>query len=60
MSEFTILLDEFKQLKNEIFAQGDFVVIEDPDDVKMQRYNQLLGFFYPQFRTKNWINPVQR
>jgi hypothetical protein len=58
MSEFTILLDEFKQLKNEIFEQGDFVVIEDPDDIKMQRYNQLLGFFYPQFRTSEWKSPV--
>jgi hypothetical protein len=58
MSEFTILLDEFKQLKDEIFAQGDFVVIEDPDDIKMKRYNQLLGFFYPQFRTSEWKSPV--
>jgi hypothetical protein len=58
MSEFTVLLDEFKQLKSEIFAQGDFVVIEDPDSVKMQRYNQLLGFFYPQFRTTDWKSPV--
>lgn len=58
MSELVDLLDEFKQLKDEIFAQGDFVVIEDVDDVKMQRYNQLLGFFYPQFRTSDWKNPV--
>jgi len=58
MSEFTALLGEFKQLKGEIFEQGDFVVIEDPDSVKMQRYNQLLGFFYPQFRTTDWKSPV--
>ena len=58
MSEFTVLLDEFKELKGEIFAQGDFVVIEDVDDTKMQRYNQLLGFFYPQFRTTDWESPV--
>lgn len=58
MSEFNELLNEFKELKSEIFAQGDFVVIEDVDDINMQRYNQLLGFFYPQFRTTDWISPV--
>ena len=58
MSEFTALISEFTELKSEIFAQGDFVVIEDVEDIKMQRYNQLLGFFYPQFRTTDWKSPV--
>jgi hypothetical protein len=58
MSQFTELLGEFKMLKSEIFEMGDFIVIEEPDGEKMKRYNQLLGFFYPQFRTSDWISPV--
>lgn len=58
MSQFIELLNEFKILKAEIFEQGDFVVVEDSDSEKMKRYNQLLGFFYPQFRTIDWANPV--
>jgi hypothetical protein len=59
MTNFKEMLDEFKILKAEIFEQGDFVVIEDPDSDKMKRYNQLLGFFYPQFRTTDWTSPLK-
>ncbi len=51
---------EFKELKKKIFYSGNtkdmFVILDDkhPDTI---RYNQLLGYFYPYFRTKNWINP---
>lgn len=58
MANFKELLDEFKSLKAEIFEQGDFVVVEDPDSEKMKRYNQLLGFFYPRFRTTDWTSPA--
>lgn len=58
MVNFKNMFDEFTLLKAEIFEQGDFVIIEDPDSEKMKRYNQLLGFFYPQFRTTDWISPV--
>jgi hypothetical protein len=58
MSQFTELLDEFKMLKSEIFEKQNFVMVENPDSETMKRYNQLLGFFYPQFRTSDWINPV--
>jgi hypothetical protein len=57
MSEFTNLLNEYKQLKDEVF-DGEMFVVLDQDDNKVQRYNQLLGFFYPQFRTSDWKSPV--
>jgi hypothetical protein len=57
MVNFKDLFDEFNSLKAEIFEQGNFVVIEDSD--KMRRYNQLLGFFYPQFRTTDWTSPLK-
>jgi hypothetical protein len=58
MSHLAELLDEFKLLSLEMFEHGHFVVIEDPNSEKMKRYNQLLGFFYPQFRTTDWTSPV--
>ena len=58
MSQLIELLDEFKMLKAEIFEKGDFVIVEDSDSETMKRYNQLLGFFYPQFRMTDWISPV--
>jgi len=58
MSQLVDLLKEFNMLKAEIFEKGDFVVVENPDGETMKRYNQLLGFFYPQFRTTDWISPV--
>lgn len=59
MVNFKEMHDEFNTLKAEIFEKGDFVVIEDTDSDKMKRYNQLLGFFYPQFRTTDWISPLK-
>jgi hypothetical protein len=56
MSQFTDLVNEYNELKNDIFAHGNFVVIED--GVRMKRYNQLLGYLYPQFRTTDWESPV--
>ena len=40
---------EFLQLKAELFGNDKFIVVDD--SVKQQRYDYLLGLFYPQFRT---------
>jgi hypothetical protein len=51
------LFNEFKDLKQKLFGQNMFVVLDDKsEDVK--RYNQLLGYFFPQFRTSDWVSPV--
>lgn len=51
------LFNEFKDLKQKLFGKDLFVVLDDTsDDVK--RYNQLLGYFFPQFRTSDWVSPV--
>ena len=49
------LKDEYLTLKAKLFGGSMFVVLEDTQEQK--RYDQLLAYFYPQFRTKNWINP---
>ena len=51
------LLKEYKELKNRIFGNFTFVTWDDKDK-DMQRYNQLFQFFYPNYRTKNFINPL--
>lgn len=56
MTNLKKLHNEFQSLKAEVFANGPFVAVE-PDDEKQNRYSQLLAYFFPQFRTKNWINP---
>lgn len=57
MSEFTELLSEYHYLRKEIFGDNKFVVLDETSD-RVKRYNQLLGFFYPQLRTKDWVSPV--
>lgn len=52
------LLAEFKALKAEFFETSEFRLVDDHNDPKDQRYNQLLGFFYPQFRYRGWTNPL--
>ena len=52
------LVSEFVTLKKEIFGQGMFVVV-DESNPKVQRYNQLLGYCYPNFRYDGWVNPEQ-
>jgi len=51
------LVDEFYYLKGEVFKDGFFVVLDESSE-QVQRYQQLLGYFYPQFRTSDWISPV--
>jgi len=50
------LLEEFKTLKADLFVNAMFVV-QDDGDPRWERYDQLLGYFYPEFRTKNWVSP---
>ena len=50
------LLNEYKKLKEEIFGKSVFVVSGNTE--KGKRYNQLFQFFYPQFRTRDFINPL--
>ena len=51
------LLREFKELKRKLFGNSMFVVLDETSkDVK--RYNQLFALFYPNFRTKDWTNPL--
>jgi len=51
------LESEFMTLKKELYGDNMFVVL-DESDPKVQRYNNLLGLFYPNFRTSAWINPL--
>ena len=57
MSEFTDLSNEFESLKKELFGNEMFVIL-DPNNPKVKRYEQLLGFLYPQFRTQGWVSPI--
>jgi len=51
------LLEEFKQLKQKLFGSAMFVILDEthPDT---KRYNQLLQYFYPQYRTSDFVNPL--
>lgn len=58
MTELMDLFNEFKDLKQKLFGNEMFVVLDETsDDVK--RYNQLLGYFFPHFRTSDWVSPVK-
>ena len=50
------LQQEFLKLKDDIFHGEKFVEYEI--NAKTRRYDQLLGFFFPQFRTDGWTNPM--
>lgn len=50
------MLEEFQALKSKLFGSAWGVEWEGTDEQK--RFDQLLGFFYPQFRTDGWINPL--
>lgn len=51
------LLNEYHQLKTELFGK-DLFVIPESNSSRWDRYNQLFQFFYPQFRSKDFINPL--
>ena len=52
------LLNEYRELKNKIFGNFSFVIWEDKD-TDYARYNQLLMFFHPQYRTSDFVNPLK-
>lgn len=54
----TELLKEYNELKNRIFGNFSFVIWEDKD-IDFERYNQLMMFFHPQFRTSDFVNPLE-
>ena len=52
------LAREFDALKASLFGTAAFV-IEDGQVKQWLRYGQLLGLFYPTFRPKDWVDPVE-
>jgi len=56
-SQFSKLASEYIILKNKIFGNYKFVVLDD-NDIEHKRYSQLFQYLYPQFRTKDFINPI--
>lgn len=56
MSNLKDLFVEFKELKRKLFGKDLFAVLDD-NDPNVKRYNQLLGYFHPQFRTSDWVEP---
>jgi hypothetical protein len=49
---------EFDALKKKIFAGLNIVEVSE-NSTDHKRYNQLLAFFYPRFRTETWKNPME-
>lgn len=54
---YKMLLLEFNKLKNDLFGQDKFVVMDEGRD-EVKRYNQLLQFFYPCYRTNDFVSPL--
>jgi len=55
-AEVEVLYNEFIRLKKAIFGDAIFVVVEETDQQK--RYDQLFQYFYPTFRTKQYVSPL--
>lgn len=55
---FNSLVREYEGLKKELFGECSFIVV-DYDDPKQKRYNQLFMWSHPQFRTKDFIDPLK-
>jgi hypothetical protein len=58
MTTLLTLHQEFMKLRFELFAGNSFVE-QDDTDPRWPRYSQLLGYFYPCYRTKDWVNPAE-
>ena len=56
MTELRKLHIEFQCLKAELIGTNTFVEVEET--YLQKRYSQLLGFFFPCYRTSGWINPA--
>lgn len=55
---FNELIKEYESLKNELFKNCSFIIV-DHDDPKQRRYNQLFMWIFPQFRTCEYIDPLK-
>jgi hypothetical protein len=56
--KFKELKKEFDALRGELFKGKTFAVVRVRSK-KWARYDQLLGFFFPQFRYDGWKNPLE-
>lgn len=55
-SKMKMLLEEYRSLRDKLFQGLPFA--EQIDGCpEWDRYNQLFCYFYPQYRTKEWIEP---
>ena len=59
MGALNNLHNEYSTLKKELFPPGTSFAEVDDHDQKRNRYNQLFQFFYPQYQTSNYVNPIQ-
>ena len=57
MTQLKQLHQEYQDLKKEIFGTSSFSLVDDTDP-KQERYSQLLQFFHPEFRTKEYQSPI--
>lgn len=58
-SKMQKLLEEYRSLRDELFQGLPFAEYVEGCP-KWDRYNQLFGYFYPQYRTSGWIEPEPR
>lgn len=53
------LWKELEDLKARIFPEGSTFSAIELDDKSEARYSQLLGFFYPEFQTEDYQDPME-
>lgn len=58
MTQLRELHAEFLKLRKELFGKNLFVILDETTE-SAKRYDQLLGYFYPELRSGGWINPEQ-
>lgn len=51
-------LQEFEGLRQKFFHSSRFVVLPE-DRAEQERYDNLLGLFYPEYRNDQWINYLE-
>ena len=55
--ETLFLYKELGELNKYLFGDNKFTVLKDTKDSR--RYDQLLGFFFPEYRNNVWADPLQ-
>lgn len=53
INNFLTLKEKFNKLSKKIYTDVENVTDNDRDE-----YQNLLGLFFPKFRTDDWINPI--